>query len=135
MRSSQRIKNRTGGFGAWGWSAAIALLAFGFMIGQALPARAGDAAGTIEIAFDLPATMQAHKGGAASDVAQLVEPVSQQVLAEQRGSGATFALPLMSAAQSQPGIVLWDETKPPQSQNIAVPGGQSVNQVNPVQLR
>ncbi|MGB8182210.1 MAG: hypothetical protein WCF13_07560 [Stellaceae bacterium] len=100
-----------------------------------MPARAGDTAGTIEIAFDLPATMQARSGGAASDAAPLVEPVSQQVLAEQRGSGAALALPLMSGAQSQPGIVLWDEMKPPQSQNIAVPGGQSVNQVNPVQIR
>ena len=125
-----RIKNRTGGFGAWSWRAAIALLACGFVIGQALPARAGDAVGTIEIAFDLPATMQAHKGGAASDVAPVVEPVSQQVLAEQRGSGAALALPLMSAGQSQPGIVLWDEMKPPQGQNISVPGGQSVNQIN-----
>jgi hypothetical protein len=125
-----RIKNRTGGFGAWSWRAAIALLACGFVIGQALPARAGDALGTIEIAFDLPATMQAHKGGAASDVAPVVEPVSQQVLAEQRGSGAALALPLMSAGQSQPGIVLWDEMKPPQGQNISVPGGQSVNQIN-----
>jgi hypothetical protein len=130
-----RIKNRTGGFGAWSWRAAIALLAFGFVIGQALPARAGDTAGAIEIAFDLPATMQAHSGAAASDVAPVIEPVSQQVLAAQRGSGATFALPVLPAAQSQPGIVLWDEVKPPQSQNIAVPGGQSVNQVNPVQFR
>ena len=130
-----RIKNRTGGFGAWSWRAAIALLACGFVIGQALPARAGDAVGSIEVAFDLPATIPAHIGGAASDVAPLVQPVSQQVLAEQRGSGATFALPVLPAAQSQPGIVLWDEMKPPQSQNIAVPGGQSVNQVNPVQLR
>lgn len=130
MRRARRIKNRTGGFGGWTWRAAIALLAFGFVIDLALPARAGDATGAIEVAFDLPATMQAHSGGAASDSAPLIEPVSQQVLAAQRGSGATFALPLVPAAQSQPGIILWDELKPAQGQNIAVPGGQSVNQIN-----
>src|SRR5215469_15752840 len=100
-----RTKNRSGGFGAWEWRAAIALLAFGFVTGQALPVRAGDAGGSIEVAFDLPATIQAHGGGTASDAAPLFEPVSQQVLAAQRGSGAAFALPVLPAAQSQPGIV------------------------------
>jgi hypothetical protein len=34
------------------------------------------------------------------------------------------------AGQSQPGIVLRDEMKPAQGQNISVQCGQSVNQIN-----
>lgn len=131
MIGSRRIKIMAGRPGVAERIALAAglLLLSALLIGQIHPAHAGDAAGTIELAFDLPA----HSTFAADGTAK-IEPVSQNVLAMQRGSGAAFALPLLPMAQRQPGVILWDEMKPPQNQSVSSPGAQSVNQIN-IQVR
>ncbi|MGH7015297.1 MAG: hypothetical protein ACREEL_14305 [Stellaceae bacterium] len=103
------------------------------IIAYALPARAGDSSPEIQIAFDLQGTLAPRDTVAAPD--SLFQPVSQTVLAAQRGAGAAFAIPAVPASQSQPGVVLWDELKPAQVQSISSPGGQAVNQINPIQIR
>lgn len=134
MGGRQRIKIGIGRCTALDWSVAILLLLLTLVVAGARPAHAGDANGTIELAFDLPAVAPSHNAAVAPEGTPTVEPVSQSVLAMQRGSGAAFALPLLPAGQSQSGIVLWDEMKPPPSQPVSSPGGQSVNQIN-IQIR
>lgn len=117
---------------------AFLFLSFVCVAGHAPAALAGDDATRIQLAFDLPSTMPQSLGtvpapNSPSGIGQY-EPVSQTVLAAQRGSGAALAMPMLPAAQSQPGIVLWDEMKPPQNQNVAAPGGQIINQIN-IQVR
>lgn len=130
MGESRRMQIRTERLGVAEWlTAAIGLLLLlALLVVQVHPAHAGESTGTIELAFDLP-----HSAFAADGTAK-VEPVSQDVLAMQRGSGAAFALPLLPVTQPQPGVVLWDEMKPPQNQPVSSPGGQSVNQIN-IQIR
>lgn len=137
MGRSRRIKTRIERRGISEWTTAVVglLLLSALVVAQIRPAHAGDTTGTVELAFDLPSVAPSHSASGAPDDMSAVEPVSQTVLAMQRGSGAAFALPLLPAAQPQPGIVLWDEMKPPQSQTVSSPGGQSVNQINPVQIR
>lgn len=117
---------------------AVLVLSFACVAGHAPVAFAGDGSTRVELAFDLPSTMPQPYGTATAPDSQLgigqYEPVSQTVLAAQRGSGAVLAMPLVPAAQSQPGIVLWDEMKPPQNQNVSAPGGQIINQIN-IQVR
>ncbi len=137
MDGSRHIKIRIERFGISEWTVAVAglVLLSALLIAQIRPAHAGEATGTVELAFDLPAVALPHGALAPPNDTATVEPVSQSILAAQRGSGAAFALPLLPAAQSQPGVVLWDEMKPPQSQSVSTPGGQSVNQINPIQIR
>ena len=137
MGRSRRIKTRIERCGiSQRMTAFVGLLLLSALVfAQVRPAHAGDTTGTIELAFDLPSVAPSHGAPGAPQDMSAVEPVSQTVLAMQRGSGAAFALPLLPAAQSQPGIILWDEAKPPQSQSISSPGGQSVNQINPIQIR
>ena len=121
------------------WQVAVVLLSFLCMGGYAPAAFAGDDATRVQLAFDLPSTLPTSYGTVAVPDNQpgigQYEPVSQTVLAAQRGSGAAFAMPVLPAAQSQqPGIVLWDEVKPAQNQNVSAPGGQIINQIN-IQVR
>lgn len=137
MGRSRRKNTRIERCGISEWMTAVAglLLLSALVVVQIRPAYAGDTTGTIELAFDLPSIAPSHNAPVAPEGMSAIEPVSQTVLATQRGSGAAFALPLLPAAQAQPGIVLWDEMKPPQNQTVSSPGGQSVNQINPVQIR
>ncbi|MGH6976417.1 MAG: hypothetical protein ACREED_05255 [Stellaceae bacterium] len=134
MGGRQRIKIRIERYTALDYGVAILLLLLTLVVAGVRPAYAGDANGTIELAFDLSAVAPARNGPVAPEGMSAIEPVSQNVLAMQRGSGAQFALPLLPAAQSQPGIVLWDEMKPQQNPSNSTPGGQSVNQIN-IQIR
>jgi hypothetical protein len=113
----------------------ILVLSVAALIGAyTVPARAGDAPQNLQVAFDLPSLLTPGDAVAASNGS--IQPVSQTVLATQRGSGSAFAIPAVPAAQSQPGIILWDELKTSaQTQNISTPGGTAVNQINPVQIR
>lgn len=112
------------------------LLAFLFASSYAAPAAAQEPASPVRLAFDLPNMLQLDATGGAKSFSGPVQAVSETVLAEQRGSGAAFAVPVMPASQTQPGIVLWDELKTSaQSQNISTPGGTAVNQINPIQIR
>lgn len=131
MGESRRIQIWTERLGVAEWiTAAVGLLLLSaLLVAQVHPAHAGESTGTIELAFDLPPHSALVTDGTAN-----VEPVSQNVLAMQRGSGAAFALPLLPVTQPQPGVVLWDEMKPSQSQPVSSPGGQSVNQIN-IQVR
>ncbi|HKR19258.1 MAG TPA: hypothetical protein VJS41_03865 [Stellaceae bacterium] len=134
MGGRQHIRIRIARYTALDFGVAILLLLLTLVVAGVRPAHAGDANGTIELAFDLPAVASTHNGLVPPEGVPAVEPVSQNVLAMQRGSGAAFALPLLPAAQSQSGIVLWDEMKPPQNPSVSAPGGQSVNQIN-IQIR
>ncbi len=107
---------------------AFLLLSLAFAFGPVDSAFAQDAVHGITLAFDLQTALQ--PGYRTEFVSGQYQPVSQDVLATQRGSGSAFALPLLPAAQSQPGVVLWDEMKQPQNQSISAPGGQATNQIN-----
>jgi hypothetical protein len=83
MGRSQRIKIRIGRFAAWKWRGAILVLSLALAAAHALPARAGDFPQGIELVFDLPSTAAPRDAVAAPET--FVRPVSQNVLAAQRG--------------------------------------------------
>jgi hypothetical protein len=132
MGRSRRMKIRIGRYAVWEWRGAILALSFALAALYAPPARAGDVPQGVELAFDMPSTAAPDDALAAPK--SFVHPVSSNVLAAQRGSGSVFALPLVSTPTQPSGIILWDELKPAQSQNVSTPGGQSVNQIN-IQIR
>jgi hypothetical protein len=102
------------------------------MMALAVPAAAQSPLNDIERVSALQNLLVGYPSGPAA--VSPYEPVSQEVLAAQRGSGAAFALPLLPAAQSQPGVVLWDELKPAQTQSVSVQGGEAANQIT-IQVR
>lgn len=125
-------------FGRWGARAFLSrnlcaplVLSMALMVALAVPAAAQSPVNGIE---RVSALQNLLVGYASGPPVSPYQPVSQEVLAAQRGSGASFALPLLPAAQSQPGVVLWDELKPMQPQNVSVQGGEAGNQIT-IQVR